>query len=590
MKIKIKSAEYSCENFTADEGVLIEAMVEYFASAYFSIAYKKGFLRFNQGDGKASEPKLLKKLTELATNPTVSTHGANAGAYMALLPRLLAEQWSAANAEDRVAQTLPTEIKQFLWPWVRWFATSTGERTFQTRTHSTYKCWEISTDPLASLSRIAYDPTQTVLEYLSNKLLEMQKSGETEFGVTEDTNPETGIVHRTLTPLLVACDDRILQSIKTDQEFVLPHPTRFTNDPLVDSSCFFPLSNIKLDPLPETYEAWTDFESQMPPWAVGVWRACFYGIFCDSNRSRQMVILVDSGQTGKSNMVRAITESVMGNFYCAVSKDSFINNFWGGKILGRRLIVFSDSGNSKISMMDKMKQISGGDPMDVELKHVGGQIPYTPNARVLITTNNLPEVQTFAKHQTSRQIIIPLTRTKDEKIRKKFCALDEKGDILKDSFGDDKIVGAPYHEWMKAQLFEYLGACLPYYNKLCPTGLDVVVPDEMLQYVHKTCASTDAEAITYLMEECIMFDPKGQLGYPELSLLVQHAAETTKDSLSYREFKRYLQISGCETKRDKLKRWIIGVSLRPNISLKNDRVEILQTKMKLETSQPVEIQ
>jgi len=515
----------------------------------------------------------------------------SASQYLTAYGQIVTNDWAPSNPTmvDTTSAEYPQPVVDILGRYIKWGSSQGGTRVYLTRT-SAANTWEIAQDPLTALPIPMFNE-------LAEQIKNLQLSGGTEWGIESVVDPATGVTTRSRKPLLAQMNKFWLSALLDDARFRSDTlPETFSNDPEVMASSFFDLSNLesRMKGTPENpkVEAFTDFESQMPSWAVDPWRASFYAIFKDDNRSRQIICLYDTGQTGKSNLFRAITNNVAGGFYCPLSKGSLDNNFGNAKLYGCRLVMFSDTGNLKISQMDKIKQLSGGDPMDIEYKGSNAKIRWTPNCRVMVATNRSQEIDIHAKHQASRMLVFPLTRTRDIAILKKFCALTEDGELLLDRNGEPQSIGAPWDEWMTAQFFDYLYVCRDSYNRLCPNGQDVVMPPEMQDYISSNCVSAATDTLDDLKNNFLEIKQSGRTSYSDMRSLVEYVAGTGKDpDVTYKQV--WLLSAGCsrahmaDSDGRSVRCWA-GVRFLPHVRVTRDG-DIKLSSSEVQVSAPEEI-
>lgn len=460
-------------------------------------------------------------------------------------------------------EPIPSEIVEAIKPFLRWAVFGKG-RMHLARTHTAYQTWEFCIDPWAILADKKHSNGMTYLELLSIKIEKMQTSRKTHWGC-EEVVEDNGDITITYSSFMATAEKLgLLPSVLTDERFQIPPPIAFTNDPKKAAYTCIPLNDLEKLKI-NSVEAWTDFESSMPSWGVPVFRATFYATFVETNRSRQMLTLTDTGGTGKSSVFRAVANMTGGNFYCAVSKDSFGNQFWGAKVFNKRLIQYSDSGNMLISRLDKIKQLTGSDPIDVEFKNKNSS-SWISNARVWISTNTMPDISSLQRHQLTRNLVIPLTFPTDERILKKFCQTDEKGDLVRNEDDTPNIVGAPYDDALTKEFWDYLDLCKPFYEELCPTGMDCLVPPEMYRYIRSNCMSQETEDLAFYLSEFLEFNPSGFLKNSVRDALLEYLQTSNKNfEITKKEIRAYLLANGCHSDKEKHVRGVRGVQLRSHI-------------------------
>ena len=536
-----------------------------------------------QKNCRKSIPAFTAKLAELYPDP------AELSAWMEEFGRFISATWTQAEevVEDEVAEAIPEEIAEMLLPFVRWSSHSGAGVYLYTRT-SDANTWAISEQTWGQL--LHYCPNggkDHALTVISSELLKLQKEGKTRWGVKISVDPKTGNKRRLFIPFLeFAGSSKLIEKIENDLRFAINTPEIFTNSPGTPCMSYFPLSELEARCIGRS-QHWLNFESQFPEWAIDTWRASFYGTFVDTNRSRQIVSFFDLGQTGKTSMFRAVMQ-VAGNKFCAaVSKDSAGNQFWASAIYGSRLIMFSDTGNTKVSLMSKVKQLTGGDPISVEYK---GRTPFSfiPNVRVWTSSNSLPDINTLERHQRSRMLVFPLTPTRDPEILKDYCALNEDGTIAFDRYGDPVNIGYDYTTPLAEEFWDYLLTCRGAYLRLCRNNQDVPIPPKMEEFIQTGCISESNGAITTMMGYFLELAPDGKLTNKQINILINTVATEGREALVKRiDVKRYLKSIGCtEGMIGSTDRGLLGVKLRDTCRISGDKIKIVEN---LAVAVPVEV-
>ncbi len=496
------------------------------------------------------------------------------GLLTAQLTYLLQVTWEseACLAEAITLAAIQPEIYELLSPWVGYTKYPDGPRLPIVRT-SLHNTWRVSHDVIGDLQSLIVDEEAgtTAIDFLGAELQRLQKSGATRWGVISKFDAEGRSVRYLLsfTEAYERCEklaDRMSKKLMDDMRF-FKKLVPFTNDPEQAAENYFPLH--ELGQLKTgSCEHWLRFETQIPPWGVETFRAAIYGIYDDRNKSRQILYLQDKGYSGKSNVANALFEVGGRGFGAAVSKEAIGNQFWGSKVYGKRFIHIPDSGNTKWSMTDKIKQLSGGDYIDVEAKGKPS-FSYKPNVRLAITTNELPEINTSADNQVSRILLFPLTPNRDPEFVKSFAALDGNGKVRYNPDGKPELIGdANFERKLVSEIWDYLAICKPAYEKLCPNNSDLPRPKEMIEFINKSCRTDMVGTMSALLDEYLEVDEGKRISHKALQAVIAYAGLQEKEwEKQFREIKRELLNTyrgavtdgGCSHSQ----RWINGIGLKP---------------------------
>lgn len=129
----------------------------------------------------------------------------------------------------------------------------------------------------------------------------------------------------------------------------------------------------------------------------------FFGSLFFENADRQQYLyLYGEGGNGKGSITR-LFQRIFGDQYHAESSTQKPNQFWMSGLVNKRLVVFSETNNSKIVMSEAIKTITGGDPVRVEEK--GGRIGTgLLRCKLIIVSNFSPTLSSGTADQ--RRIIL----------------------------------------------------------------------------------------------------------------------------------------------------------------------------------------
>ncbi len=281
---------------------------------------------------------------------------------------------------------------------------------------------------------------------------------------------------------------KVGERVCSDTRCLVKEVAKVTNKADVYTYTYFDLEalkNLEGDPTPE-FDEWI---LQMPEGSRPVFRAWLYSVLVEGNIGRQIMTLVDKGETGKTSFVNALIHSLGLKFVVSLGKDALGNQFAGSKIYGKGLAIFDDTGNSKLSMMDKIKMMTGNSYGDVEYK---GKSSFTAimATKVMCTTNSYPQIHLHEKNQLSRNIIITLTRSTDKKVLRKFCAWDmEKDEPLLDPNGNHIGIGSSLAADLSREMLAVIAKSRADFEKLCPNNGSIILGKSVYDEIDTLCAS-----------------------------------------------------------------------------------------------------
>jgi putative DNA primase/helicase len=123
-----------------------------------------------------------------------------------------------------------------------------------------------------------------------------------------------------------------------------------------------------------------------------------------------LAILIGTGRNGKSTFYEAICHA-LGDYAHAADPELFMlrhNAHPVGEmdLLGRRLIVVSESREDRQLDEAKVKRLTGGDPINARYMHKN-PVVFTPSHLPLLITNHLPKVSDDSPAIWSRLRVIP---------------------------------------------------------------------------------------------------------------------------------------------------------------------------------------
>lgn len=106
-------------------------------------------------------------------------------------------------------------------------------------------------------------------------------------------------------------------------------------------------------------------------------------------RFKQLLIILGAGDTGKSKLMKLVIEIIREENFFATDMNKINSQFGRAGIVGKRLVGSGDMSISRVDSMETIKELTGGDRINVEAKF---QNSYTTEFRGFLwfNTNKLP--------------------------------------------------------------------------------------------------------------------------------------------------------------------------------------------------------
>ena len=254
-------------------------------------------------------------------------------------------------------------------------------------------------------------------------------------------------------------------------------PDTITNDPKRASFNFIDIDAVTS--IRGEHPAWDIFLKRMSVDEAEVFKAFVYSVFDAENRGRQALYLYDGGYSGKSCALNAFMEILGFGLCAAVQKESLNNQFGFSKVWDKRLVIYPDNKNTLLIKSERFHQLLGGDVVDVEYKN-RASFSAKLNCRVIAAGNKPLSIDVNSRNELTRVIPICINLSDDMMREQKIVQLDENGNIVRDPFGNPKVIGdSKFPKDMKDQLLAFLHDCKPAYERLCPNRSDIILPDSI---------------------------------------------------------------------------------------------------------------
>ncbi len=224
---------------------------------------------------------------------------------------------------------------------------------------------------------------------------------------------------------------------------------------------------------------------------------------------QQYVWCHGDGLNGKSRIFNQLSKVIGPGYAPENTPRGDGGRFWTSGIIGKRLVVFNDCDDVKFPSSGFFKNLSGGEPVRVEVKG-GASFKATLSAKFAFVSNLNPELSGMVADRR-RAIYV------------------EIGPIQGPLISTEE-----YDALLDAEIPHWLHKCVETYKRLCPKGGRIPVDQEGLENV----ISDAEEPLEAFFEECLVLDENAYMRpYELLNLMKANDIRYSKDQ---RKFIRWL--------------------------------------------------
>jgi hypothetical protein len=225
-------------------------------------------------------------------------------------------------------------------------------------------------------------------------------------------------------------------------------------------------------------------------------------LFDDTDcKGRQLLWGVSAGNAGQSTLWNAIL-SLISPVTSALGEVSHVNQFTTAKYAEKRVAMMSDCKNRYMHNSRTVKNLTGGDTVDVENKNEKSHAEAIW-CRVLIHSNVYPVVDLSDRSQTTRMLIYELksldTDTPDPTMDEKF----------------------------RREMGHFIWKCIRVEKNLCRGGINIPIPPSMYEIFLRACVTPGERYLRAFIRKNIKYHPKSR-GFTEGALWAQYRDSAIK--------------------------------------------------------------
>ena len=184
---------------------------------------------------------------------------------------------------------------------------------------------------------------------------------------------------------------------------LLPHDPKYLST--IQIKCNY-IKNIKPSQLQKTLKFLREATGMNADDMATIWEVI--GLVISNvygRRFKQFLIIYGKGNTGKSKLLELIIEIIGEENFFATDMNKLNSQFGGAGIVNKRLVGSGDMSVSRVESIEKIKELTGGDRINVEGKF---QNSYTTEFRgfLLFCTNKLPSFGDDREEHTYDRFLI----------------------------------------------------------------------------------------------------------------------------------------------------------------------------------------
>lgn len=230
--------------------------------------------------------------------------------------------------------------------------------------------------------------------------------------------------------------------------------------------------------------AWDSFLSRVD--LPEVFMAYIWSIFEESNKGRQCLWMYGHGHDGKSTVINAFLDWFGRQHSFMIAEGDYQNAFFFGKVHGKRVGAFMDCTNPTLLRQGRIKQILGGDTVDINDKF---QTPFSAEvyARLFILSNEPPQIVYEDESQRTRLLVVRISKFKDDR-------------------GD-----ANFRQRLVDEMPAFLAKCKQIYPRYFTTGFNMKPPEAMDDFIKTVCATVDSDMLQDFIAQHLKFGPKEEV-------------------------------------------------------------------------------
>ena len=287
-----------------------------------------------------------------------------------------------------------------------------------------------------------------------------------------------------------------------------------TNDPNVCAYTYINLNDYKEGPT-LIWDTWGyhTFQNKGQYECFCTWIG---SIFVAENTSKQACWLHGAGNMGLSKVQNSLYR-VLGKYAVASFSGpcAFEGGFVNANVVGKRLVIVSDSKNENHIRKGVVHNWTGGDVISINQKHKQA-FSMAVYLKALICENIPPTINFEQDNQMARILYFKLkVRSREEKIKMGVGKM-ENGEYV-------EIGNSEFQAQLDSQVNAWIYKCIQLYRKNCPTNAQIIPYPEHYSQIIANCADGESEELYDWLMDNIEVDADSSLLMSDLISAIKDA-------------------------------------------------------------------
>lgn len=215
-----------------------------------------------------------------------------------------------------------------------------------------------------------------------------------------------------------------------------------------------------------------------------IFMAWVWSLFQPDLKIRQIMWLHGGGNDGKTSVIGALREIFGAQYTASLSAGAEGKDWFFSDVYGKGFVTYADCQNQYLVSHIKIKNLTGGDPVQVEGKGIrafSGRV----RAHILVGSNHLPQINPVDESQVSRLIKLEVAPPAASK--------------SKDSQFEARLL---------AEGFAFLNKCRAVGAKyINSNGIQIDLPKELQDAILVDCVSDDHTMLEEFIDDRLQFGP-----------------------------------------------------------------------------------